>query len=326
VAGLFQDYYALPDANFGPRKDGWFTDMFQPGLEGENMSPDQRWRSLQWLGERTAKDPRFATTMVEHVYYVLTGRKVLLPPKALDDPDYDAKLRAYLAQHKEIEGIAGRFAKANFNLKNVFKDWIASPFYRADSVAAVAANPQRRAEFADLGLARMLGPEQLDRKLAAIFGQSWPKLHNKEMALLYGGIDSKEVTERAADPSGAMGALQRIMANDVAFTNVLQDFNTEREKRRLFPNIELGVIPGSSPDADKQIREAIVHLHQHVLGRYDSAGSAEVNRTYKLFTGIISDPEAPKSGGQRVNDSNATLRAWRGVVTYLLRREDFLYE
>ena len=36
------------------------------------------------------------------------------------------------------------------------------------------------------------------------------------MAMLYGGIDSQEVTERAADPSGAMGAIQRILANEVA--------------------------------------------------------------------------------------------------------------
>ena len=73
--------------------------------------------------------------MVEHVYYILTGRKVLLPPKDLDDPLYAAKRRAYQEQRRQIEAIAARFAKSGFNLKTVFKDWIVSDFYRADGLA-----------------------------------------------------------------------------------------------------------------------------------------------------------------------------------------------
>jgi hypothetical protein len=34
VAGLFQDYYQLPEALFGPRKEGWFKDMFGPWPRG----------------------------------------------------------------------------------------------------------------------------------------------------------------------------------------------------------------------------------------------------------------------------------------------------
>jgi len=336
VAGLFQEYYALPEALFGPRKEGWFKDMFGPGLEGEGMPPDQRWRALQWLGERTAKDPRFASTMVEHVYYVLTGRKALLPPKALDDPAYDAKKRAYQAQRKEIEDIASRFAKGGFNLKYAFKEWIASPFYRADATGM--ADSQRRAELADLGVARMLAPEQVERKVAAIFQKPWGKLKDKEFALLYGGIDFKEVTERAADPSGAMGAIQRLMADEVACGNVALDFTTEPAKRKLFPDIEPDVLPDSSPDAEQRLRKAIVHLHQQILGRYDAPDSAEVGRTYRLFKDILSDAQERKNvealesyfcrgaSDQRAPDPKYTLRAWRGVVTYLLRRQDFLYE
>ncbi|RYD24702.1 MAG: hypothetical protein EOP86_28260, partial [Verrucomicrobiaceae bacterium] len=43
VAGLFQDYHSL-DGVFGPRREGWFKDMFGPGFEGEDMPPDQQWR------------------------------------------------------------------------------------------------------------------------------------------------------------------------------------------------------------------------------------------------------------------------------------------
>ena len=320
VAGLFQDYYNL-EGVYGRRKDGWFKDMFGPGLEGEDLPPEERWRSLQWLGERTAKDPRFAVAMVEHVYYILTGRKVLLPPKELDDPLYAAKRRAYQEQRREIEAMAVRFAQADFNLKNVFKDWIVSDFYRADGLAAAAQDPRRLAELDDVGLVRMLAPEQIERKLAAIFGERWGSL-NEQMAMLYGGIDSKEVTERAADPSGAMGAIQRIMANDVASKQTTRDFALAPAERRLFPGIEPNVVTGASPEGDAAIRLAIAHLHERVLGRHDAVDSPEVDRTWRLFAGILSDAQERK-GPKGVD---YTVRAWRGVVTYLLRRQEFLYE
>ena len=135
-----------------------------------------------------------------------------------------------------------------------------------------------------------------------------------------------------------MGAIQRTMANDVSCKNVAVDFTTTPEQRRLFPHIELDVVPGTSPQADQQIREAIVHLHRHLLGRDDKTDGAEVDRTYALFTGIVSDAKSKKNlekidgyfcrgcDDKRVPDPHYTLRAWRGVVTYLLRQHEFLYE
>jgi len=337
VAGLFQDYYKL-EGVYGRRKEGWYKDMFAAGFEGEEMAADDRWRSLQWLGERTAKDPRFAVAMVEHVYYILTGRKVLLPPKQLDDPLYAAKQRAYVEQRRQIESIAGRFAKNDFNLKGVFKDWVVSDFYRCDGPATVANQPARKAELDDLGLVRLLAPEQIERKVGAIFGQPWGKL-NDQLAMLYGAIDSKEVTERAADPSGAMGAIQRIMANDIACKNTVRDFAREPAERKLFPAIEPETVPGKSPDDDLAIRRAIVHLHEHVLGRSDAIDSEEIDRTWQLFAAIVADANQQKSFEKResyycrqgaseadTHDPHYTIRAWRGVLTYLLRRQEFLYE
>src|SRR5205085_6168784 len=124
-----------------------------------------------------------------------------------------------------------------------------SDFYRADGVATVIDDPARQAELDDVGVVRMLAPEQIERKLAAIFGAPWGKL-NDQLAMLYGGIDSKEVTERAQDPSGAMGAIQRIFANDVACRETALDFSRPAAERVLFPEIEPDVLPGSSPEAD----------------------------------------------------------------------------
>lgn len=335
VAGLFQDYWKF-EGVYGKRKGGWFTDMFAPGYEGEDLPPEESWRALQWLGERTAKDPRFAVAMVEHAYYILTGRKVLLPPKELEDPLYAAKRRAYQEQRKEIEAIAIRFAQKGFNFKDVLKDWVVSDFYRADGLATASANPQRRAELDDIGLVRMLAPEQVERKVGAVFGKPWGKL-NEQMAMLYGGIDSKEVTEHAADPSGAMGAIQRILANDVACKQTALDFSRAPVDRRLFPDIEPDVVPGT-PEADAKIRRTIVHLHQRVLGHYDKPDSPEVERTFQLFAGIVSDAAGRKGLDQQENyscrqgllapvpDPKYTVRAWRGVITYLLRQHEFLYE
>jgi hypothetical protein len=335
VAGLFQDYWRFADQGvYGKRKGGWFKDMFAPGFEGEDLPASERWRALQWLGERTAKDPRFAVAMTEHAYYILTGRKTLLPPKDIGEPLYAERARAYRVQRAEVERIAAAFAKSGFNLKVAFKEWVASDFYRADGLATAAKDPKRRAELDDVGVVRMLSPEQVERKVAAVFGERWSRLQG-EMAALYGGIDSKEVTERAADPSGAMGAIQRILANDVACKNVARDFARPAKERRLFPGIEPSVVPGT-PDADKQIRAAIVYLHERVLGRADAADSAEVDRTFKLFAGVVADAKGAKvekrenyfcrQGGAVVEDPQYTVRAWRAVVTYLLRRSEFLYE
>jgi len=336
VAGLFQDYYSF-EGVYGRRKGGWYKDMFSAGFEGEEMPPEQRWRALQWLGERTAQDPRFAVAMVEHVYYILSGRKVLLAPKDLEDPHYVAKRRAYQEQRRQVDAIAERFTRSGFNLKNAFKEWIIADFYRADGLAAALDHPQRRVELDDVGVMRMLAPEQVERKVNAIFGQRWNRLQD-QLAILYGGIDSKEVTERAADPSGAMGAIQRILSNDVACKNTLRDFALEPAERRLFPGIEPGVLPGASVEGDAAIRKAIVHLHELVLGRDDAVDSDEVSRTFDLFAGIVEDARAQKGIEKveayacRANIPNApgdphyTIRAWRGVITYLLRRPEFLYE
>ncbi|MCU0706152.1 MAG: hypothetical protein MUF18_19485 [Fimbriiglobus sp.] len=343
VAGLFQDYWRF-DANFsiyGKRKGGWFTDMFGAGFEGEDLPKGDRWRALQWLGERTAKDPRFATTMVEHVYYVLTGRKVLLPPKGLDDPLYAARARAYSEQRKQVEAIASKFASSGFNLKVVFKEWVQTDFYRADGPTTAIKDACRKAELEDIGLTRMLSPEQLERKIEAVFGERWNKLQG-DLAMLYGGIDSKEVTERASDPSGAMGAIQRIMSNDVACKVVATDFRKPPAERRLFPDVEPDMRPGVSANDNKKLRAAMAHLHQRILGRNDDAESAEVKRTFKLFASVVNDAAEAKTvdkqesyfcrpgnkdaPGSRVEDPHYTIRAWRAVVTYLLRRSEFLYE
>ena len=334
VSSIFQDFDF--EGHVIPRKDGWYKDMFLAGFEGEDMPPSERWRAPQWLAERTVKDPRFAIAMVEHVYYILFGRKALQPPDDIDDPHFAARRRAYLAQRKQIESTAREFADSGFNLKTAFRSLIASDFYRVDGLQAVAMNPDRAAELDDIGIVRLLSPEQLERKLKAIFGKEWGRLDG-ETKILYGGIDSISITERNADPSGAMGAIQRILANDVACHHVARDFRRETPERLLFSTIEPSVVPGDDM-SNQRIRQTIVSLHQRLLGQDLAAEDPEIERTFQLFKGIIEDANAQGRfesretyfcGGReefRTEDTLYTIRAWRGVVTYLLRQHNFLYE
>ncbi len=339
IAGLFQDYFN-EEGHYGPRKEGWFTDMFAPGREGTGLPPAERWRSLQWLGQATAKDPRFAVAMVEHVYSILMGRRPMSPPKDIEDPHFTPKRRAYLELRKTIQEVAGRFAASGFNLKVAFKEMAASPFYRVDGLTEAIANPARRAELDDVGVVRLLTPEQLERKITAVFGKPWGRLGYRDsgFGILYGGIDSKEVTERMTDPSGAMGAIQRIMANDVACRNVPADFALAPAGRRLFPGVETDDVPGT-PESDSKLRKAVMHLHEVLLGRPHGADPPEVERTWRLFTGLLEEAKTRKDLGKqesyfcragkeekRSEDPHYTLRAWRAVVTYLLCQDDFLYE
>ena len=334
VAGIFQDFNF--QGELGPRKDGWYQDMFPAGFEGELLPAEERWRATQWLAERTVKDPRFPVAMAEHVYFILVGRKVLQPPEDIEDPNFLPKRRAYMEQRKMIREVAARLKASSFNLKEAFKAVVTTDFYRADAVSSTIEHPQRAAELEDVGVVRLITPEQLDRKIQAIFGKPWGRFQ-EEYKILYGGIDSITVTERNADPSGAMGAIQRIMANDVACLNVGLDFHRPTAERRLFGRIEPSVFPGDEA-SDRNIRETIVALQEKILGLSLPIDHPEVDRVFDLFREIIDDAKALPSfepretyfcGGRedfRVDDPQYTVRAWRAVVTYLLRQHAFLYE
>ena len=120
-----------------------------------------------------------------------------------------------------------------------------------------------------------------------------------------------------------------MMANEIACKHVVLDFSRKPEERLLFPGI------GMDERGEEKVRGALVHLHQRLLGH---AQAGEIERSYALFDGIVR--EAEERGGfegsdiyscrvereVRVEDPHYTLRAWRAVVTYLLRQHEFLYE
>ena len=128
-----------------------------------------------------------------------------------------------------------------------------------------------------------------------------------------------------------------ILANDVACKNVALDFRKQPAERLLFPNIEPAVVPGTDM-SNQQIVATIVHLHHRLFGQEREPAHPEIQRSFELFAGIVADANAagrfePREsyfcgGGEKfkTEDPHYTVRAWRGVVTYLLRQHEFLYE
>jgi len=107
----------------------------------------------------------------------------------------------------------------------------------------------------------------------------------------------------------------------------------------LFPQIEPNIVPDDKPETEKQIRAAIVHLYEYLHGRTLAANHADVTLAYELFTGIVLEARNKKGLNPResyycqaepdkraTEDPHYTVRAWRAVVTYMLRQDAFLYE
>ena len=188
-----------------------------------------------------------------------------------------------------------------------------------------------------------------DRHVAA--GAKLVPFAGWEMPVQYAGIKEEHLAVRTKagvfdvshmgeiETTGpqAQAFLQRILSNDVACKQTALDFSRDAKDRLLFASIEPDVLPGS-PESDARIRRQIVYLHERILGRHDAPDSPEVDRTFRLFSNIVADA-ASRSGLAKTEtytcrqnlfkplpDPHYTVRAWRGVVTYLLRRTEFLYE
>ncbi len=84
VAGLFQDYWRFADQGvYGRRKGGWLTDMFPPGLEGEDL-PAQMDRS-QWPALKERFAAIFKTRTCDEWCEVFDGTDACVSPVLTPD-------------------------------------------------------------------------------------------------------------------------------------------------------------------------------------------------------------------------------------------------
>ncbi|MEM9692172.1 MAG: hypothetical protein AAGA56_06490, partial [Myxococcota bacterium] len=250
VAGTFQAF--SDDGQFIAEPE-WFAEMFPPGFGGLDMPPSQAANGLPWLAANIARDERFLSATVYHIYKGLMGREHLSAPTDRNDPEFDAKFKAFVDQSNQFRIYTERFKAANYNVKQVVKDIIMSPYYRA--LNAYNVGDERLAAMRELGLGRLLTPEMLDARLQAVFGIPWGDFDGDtgnrtidnfltgsvrdlgdvgRYELFYGGLDFNDVTERITNPNGLMAAVAERTATEMSCASVPYDLSLPGEERRLF--------------------------------------------------------------------------------------------
>jgi hypothetical protein len=269
------------------------------------------------------------------------------------DPDVHPALeRAYEVQQQILQTIRQRFIDSNYNFKLLVREIVLSPYFRAAN--ATPLTQEMELELSTFGTARLLTPEHLNRKIKATMGVRWRQRSDRSDYLLdqyrifYGGIDSDLVTQRVTEPNGVMASLAQRMAYEVACSAVPYDFSKPADERLLFPSIDRNV----PIDGSDQVRQAVQHLHAHVLGESLPLNDPEIDATMTVLTEAYSLGRSGLSTGSvpeelaepcRLNDDRLTgdslpdsrrinrdpdyiVRAWMAAVSYLLSDYQYLYE
>ena len=360
IAGAFQKFDDYDMEVLVPDR-AWYPEMFSPGFGNEIMPSDQFSSAPQWLAGRVVDDPRFALSAVYTVYTALTGRAPLAYPA--DDADHFAdRLAAWRAQDQLLGQIVEDFVADDYNLKTAFVGVLMSPYFRGQGAREELSDGDK-IRLSEVGGGRLSTPELLARKIEAVTGVRWLRgwdlaeyLHT-DFQILYGGIDSDTINHRLTQMSGLMGAVAARMANEVACAVTAWEFTRPPEARRLFPHVTLDHLPEAAsgdqvPGAIADIRENLQHLHRQILGEDLAADDPAIERSYRLFydlwkrgyqnvqSGVEDEwmewacwgrvdpntqvdlPEAERI----TTDPNYTIRAWQGVLIYLLSDYNFLYE
>ena len=246
-------------ANAYQEGDTWYRDMRTPGFAGEQAPNSDN--SAQWLAQQIVADERFAEAAVKFWWPAIMGSEVAEPPEDEGDADFEGLLLAANAQSAEGMRLANGFrrgfrGRAAYNLKDLLVEMVLSKWFRADAVED--DHPVRSVALRDAGARRLLTPEELDRKTAAITGLRWgwwPRISQAYRGpesrltdayrLLYGGIDSDGVAERARDLTSVMAGVARRHAVQVSCQVVMRELYLIPEgERRLFAGIDRHVTPG----------------------------------------------------------------------------------
>ena len=276
--------------------DTWYRDMRIPGFNGKLApNPDN---SVQWLARQIVADPRFAEATVKFWWPAIMGSEVAAPPAAEGDADFEGRLLAATAQGAEVTRLAKGFRRGfprsryTYNLKDLLVEIVMSAWFRADAVTG--ADPIRRVALHDAGARRLLTPEELARKTAAITGFQWGRVTNAwpyenrwrsaltgDYRLLYGGIDSDGVAERGRDVTSVMAGVAKRHAVQVSCPVMLRELY-------LLPDADRRLFAGISPNVTSAdtIKGKLVELHDKLLGLQVGPDSPEVAAAYRLFADV----------------------------------------
>ncbi len=312
----------------------WYQDMRPPGFGSETIPYEELGRSLPWLAQRVTRDARFPLAIVYQAFRAFIGQEPMLPPTDNADPDFNAKFQAYLGQYYALSEIADNFVKANYNFKQIIKDLVMSPYFRGDNVSDKTAEIQRE-KFQEIGTAHFLTPEELDRKITNVLGVPWDGERNgsrsrflsrdDEYRLLYGGMNSKDVTSRIHDPNGVMANVVERMGNELACDIVPADFARPQSERQWFTDVEAAFAPKDTSGFEVSgavtgIKENIRKLHYKILGEDLAVNDPEIERTYRLFLSVwepgFKAVQLPQEQDENGNDIGEGKGVWGCTPEY----------
>ena len=249
--------------NFFRKGDTWYRDMLPPGFAHQRAPGSDN--SLQWLADRIVSDERFAESAVKFWWPAIMGAEVARAPEVASDADFEGHLLAANALAAEVKRLATGFSSGfhggtKYNLKDLLVEIVLSKWFRAedlgdeDGVRAVALR--------DAGARRLLTPEELAKKTAALTGFQWGRrtsvassgqqdparlnalADGDEYGLLYGGIDSDGIIARAREMTPVMAAVSTTNALASSCPIALREFYILPDsERKLFDGVDIRTAP-----------------------------------------------------------------------------------
>lgn len=168
-----------------------------------------------------------------------------------------------------------------------------------------------------------------------------------------GGIDSIDVPRRNRGFGSLPSAVSERMALEMACQYTAYDFALDRADRKLFPLVDKEVVPSGDPNApdQKAILDNLGYLHERLWGEKAGANDPELLATYQLLSDLRKNGAAAVQAGkepaaladmcsakvhyatnaalpqnkQFTADNGYVVRAWQGVIAYMLLDYRFLF-
>ena len=289
------EWFGIDTPTLYQEGDTWFRDMKPVGLDNTTQPSDRVDDSLSWLSEQIVADPRFATSAIKFWWPAIMGTEALSEPEVASDPNYDAQMSAYQAQELQISTLASAFRDSGLIAREMLADMILSPWFRVKALQPNAIN--RPIELADVGVDRLLTPEELDAKNESILGFKWDEwatdwlgdVEGFNTALLdrfrlyYGGIDSIGIKERNRELTSLMANVAERQALELACGVTVLDFhdNPNMSDRRLFSVVNSTTTPLTEKTLSFDVPTGFyVDRGVHDVDVVLSAGIREVNITF----------------------------------------------
>ena len=256
-------------ANAYEEGDTWYRDMRSPGfagMEAQHVDNSVQWLARQRLARQIVADERFAEATVKFWWPAILGSEIAEFPEDPADADFEGRLLAANAQAAELEKLADGLRNGfpdspyTYNLKDLLVEIVLSEWFRADAVTD--KDPVRRVALRNAGARRLLSPEELARKTDALTGFQWgrrisehcwpaceglPNALSGDYRLLYGGIDSDGITERARDVTSVMAGVAKRHAALVSCPVVMREVY-------LLPDADRRLFSGFDPSGDASFR------------------------------------------------------------------------